>query len=291
MHANIVCPGCGHSWEPAARESACPQCHTKLAVEWNIKAPPKSDALPPDSVSEGDPPFVLPVDDEDSESYFDDYDEPRGWAALSVTIALIGLSAGIDLWHASVEIDKCSALLDMLDGHNVVAQYQRAQTVTTALTLVELVLLIASTIAAWTWVQFSYANLDLLRVRDVAIPPAWGIYRWLVPPGLLFVPPRMLQELWRVSDPKSGVKTGDWKTGPGTWLIWFWWAFFLLRHIRININMVPFPLNEPTQLKILLAASCITAAACFCGVIAAALFIVLALRLERRQWRRFARLR
>jgi hypothetical protein len=110
-----------------------------------------------------------------------------------------------------------------------------------------------------------------------------------MPPGLLFLPPRGLQEIWRASDPHMPVKSGAWKSAPGSRLIWLWWTLFLLRHVRISINIVPFPVNDPALLKVLLVASWITAAACFCGVAAAFLFCVIALRLEQRQLRRFDR--
>jgi hypothetical protein len=292
MHANIVCPECGHSWQPAAKETACPQCHANLAVEWNVTADAEPPARPPEAISEGEPPFVIPVeDDEDDDPRYRRaiYYEPRGWVVLSVTIALVGLSAGIDTWHASLEIDKGRALLDMLDGRNALDRYQQAQQLANYLAIVELILLVATTSAAFSWLYLSYANLHMLRIAGPENTPTWSLWRWLVPPGAFVLTPRGLQELWRASNLKTPIDSDAWKKAPGYWLIWLWWAFFLLRHVRVNINIVPFPVNDPTLLKLLLGAAWITTAACFCSVAAAALFCVIALRLEHRQWRRFER--
>jgi hypothetical protein len=210
--------------------------------------------------------------------------------ALSITLALLGLSGGVDLWHASVEIDEALAVLNLLAGANAAALFTHAQALANRLAMAEIVLLVATTAAALNWVRIAYKNLRRLRVSGLSEPSALGWAGWFLPPGVFYVPPSRIQEIWRASDPAALPDPEAWKSSQGPWLIWLWWAFFLLRHIRINLNFAPLPVNDPAALKILLAAAWISAAACFLGVAAAALFSVIVVQIERRQWRRFDRL-
>src|SRR5262245_3311387 len=230
MHANIVCPECGHAWQPAAHETACPNCQAPLAVEWRVMAEAAPPRTAPGAISEGEPPFVLPVEE-------DDDDDPRwrrsirrvpeGWVMLSITIALVGLSAGIDGLHAAAAIEQIRALGDMPGGAAAIARFQRALTLANVWTFVELLLLIATTIAAYAWIRIAYGNWRVLRVTGLQHPPPWGFVRWILPLGFVFMPPKVLQEIWRASDPAAPLDSDAWKTSPGTWLIWLWWPLFL----------------------------------------------------------------
>jgi uncharacterized protein DUF4328 len=275
----LVCATCGHRWQSSAAEELCPHCLAIKATEWGVTATSVPEPSPPEAISEGEPPFVLPVDDEPPRPRVR---TPKGWVAHTITIALVGLSAGVDMLYAGVEAQKLKAVLAR-DGQ----LYAEAQRLTNILALIEMLLLVGTAAATMRWVYVAYRNLRRLRAADVSELPAASFVYWFFPPGLFYVAPRRLQEIWRASDPTVPMDSDAWKSSPGNWLVWLWWGLFIARNIRINISINPFPANDPTMLNILLASAWITIGSCLAGLAAAFVFIVLLLQIERRQWRRY----
>jgi len=281
MPAENHCPTCGQRWESAEPDDGnCPRCHGIIAGDH--AATTATEAL-----REGEPPFVLPWHDElDIERRV--VRPPTGWGWLSVAAALLALSAGVEVLQMSAEIEKASAIGNILRGaqHNLESAKQLAN----FFGYCGLVLFIAAGAITYFWTSAVYRNFNLLRVQGVTRSPDAAVAACQAPWRLFWIPYRLIQEYWMASDPAAPADSLAWKDGRPSWLIRAWWTLFLVRHLRIVINVEPFPFHDEGSLIVMYWFSVSIALSCLAGAAAAILFCVIMLQVERRQWRRFDRL-
>jgi Domain of unknown function (DUF4328) len=80
------------------------------------------------------------------------------------------------------------------------------------------------------WFHRAYTNLQALGMEHLPYTPGWAVGAWLVPLLNLVRPKRMMDTIWRGSDPDR-PRTADafWRDGPVHALVHWWWAVFLLQ--------------------------------------------------------------
>jgi hypothetical protein len=188
------------------------------------------------------------------------------------------------------ELDKAWALADIQAGGAGVERYLQAHHLSTLLSVILIVLFFASVAIAMRWLYITYRNLFGLQVQGLTYTPIDAIKSCFLPTNWLFVPYRIVQEIWRASNPALPSGVGEWKAQPGSWLIRVWWLLFLGRFLRISISIHPIPADSPALLTVLQAAAWCTVMSAAMGAFAGALFVIILLRVERRQWRRYERL-
>jgi hypothetical protein len=219
---------------------------------------------------------------------------PRGSTWMSWTCALLCLTIGVDLMHMFAEIDKAHALADlaMVHGELVpagVERFNQAVRLSTIIIWILFVLFVCTTVVALRSLSELYLNLHRLRVGGLTYSPDEAKALFLKPfPMYQWMPLyRSIQEIWRASDPSLPHGSNAWNAKPYSWLVRLWWLLFWLRFVRINVSIQPFPAPTSAWLTLMQVASWVTVAACSLGAIAGVLFIIILVRIERRQWQRY----
>jgi hypothetical protein len=214
---------------------------------------------------------------------------PRGATWITWVCATTCLSVGADLMQMFAELDKARAVAAIRAGGAGVERFMQAHRLSTLLAFILIVLFFPSTAIALRWMYITYRNLFGLQVEGLTYTPVDAIKKCFIPTSWLYLPYRILQEIWLASNPALPSGSSEWKTQSGSWLIRLWWLTFLGRFLRISISITPFP-NDPTLLKVMEVAAWCTVASAALGAVAGVLLIVIVLRIERRQWQRYDRL-
>jgi Domain of unknown function (DUF4328) len=77
------------------------------------------------------------------------------------------------------------------------------------------------------WFHRAYTNLIALGREPLPYSPGWAIGAWLVPFLNLVRPKRMMDIVWRGSDPDRPWPDGFWRNRPVHALVHWWWAVFV----------------------------------------------------------------
>jgi hypothetical protein len=150
---------------------------------------------------------------------------------------------------------------------------------------------LATIIAVCMWIYRAYDNLAYLRAAGRQYSPGWAVGYFFIPILNLFRPCQVVQEIWRASDP--AVPAEDryaWQGRPGSVLVGFWWAFWLVTDIfgGIIFQLDRSPDPTPATVKIVTLLSAIDDA----FAAPAALFLALVIyRIRVRQAEKHAHLR
>ncbi len=91
------------------------------------------------------------------------------------------------------------------------------------LNLLQLVLLVVTTIAFLMWVYRANWNAHALGAVDMRFRPGWAVGWYFIPLANLWMPFRVMSEIWRVS-----ANPGDWQNTPRSSVLGWWWALYLL---------------------------------------------------------------
>ncbi len=82
------------------------------------------------------------------------------------------------------------------------------------------------------WLHRAYKNLPILGVEQLKFTPGWAVAWWFIPIMNFFRPYQIIKEAWKASDPNVDLTNRlAWQTAPGSSLIAWWWAIFLLDRI------------------------------------------------------------
>ena len=96
---------------------------------------------------------------------------------------------------------------------------------------------IGAVITILRWMYAASVNLRHLGINDQQYSPGWSVGWWFVPVGTLFMPYRVLRELWRGSDPDAGE---SWRLASvWPWLGWYW-AAWLIGMPRMIVGLVKY---------------------------------------------------
>jgi len=82
------------------------------------------------------------------------------------------------------------------------------------------------------WVYRAYKNIQGFGAEGLRFSPGWAVGYYFIPILSLIRPVQVMSEIWRVSqDPRN------WLRSRGSWLIWTWWALFLLYSIVTQVSL------------------------------------------------------
>jgi len=160
---------------------------------------------------------------------------------------------------------------------------RRADDADTFVSVAVLALLVCSVtifvlLIIWMWRVAK--NAELTGRTQPRFGPGWAIGGWFIPLASLVIPVLVMQDLWRASDP--AVPRGDpvWRRRPGSALVGWWWAAYLVATLRFVSSG-----NAETraQLHHLRATDSIAAVGSLVAIAAAILLIKVVRGITRRQ--------
>ena len=143
--------------------------------------------------------------------------------------------------------------------------------------------------ATWMLWQFrAHRNLRAFGAGDLRWSQGCAVGAWLIPYANYGLPFFVVRELWRASEPSAGL--ADWKLVKAPVLMILWWAAWLIGYQSLagavvlgGRNTLPSPGQSVVQSVLaIVGASCL--------IVAAALAVVLILRIDARQNQKQARL-
>jgi len=142
---------------------------------------------------------------------------------LSSSIATT-IAAGIALLHHNQVVD---------DYHQYRTSYAATQDAARLLgvfAILAMAVLVATAVVFIVWMWRSVKNNELLdRVRP-RYTSGWSIGGWFIPIGNLWIPVRIMHDLWQGSDPAT-QRHQDWRVLRRSPLIGWWWGFYLASRI------------------------------------------------------------
>ena len=103
------------------------------------------------------------------------------------------------------------------------------------------------------WIHRTHRNLPSLGASGLEYSPAWAVSGFFVPLVNLFLPFRVVKEIWKASDPTVDISDGlAWKSASTSPLITYWWTLLLIlfpvssiaawiieTHVRVNFFYPP----------------------------------------------------
>jgi hypothetical protein len=145
-----------------------------------------------------------------------------------VVLVLTAVAAAVG---ALAYVQRASRIGDIVDHGLTRARFDDAEraddfvgATAAMVVLCSVVLLVLAII--WTW--RAAKNQEALARANPRFSPGWGIAGWLIPLANLVIPVLMLQDFWRGADPIITRGDPTWRRMPGSALIgWFWAAFIL----------------------------------------------------------------
>jgi hypothetical protein len=142
---------------------------------------------------------------------------------LSSNIATT-IAAGLALLHHNQVVD------DYDQYRTSYAATQDAARLLGAVAILAVAVLAATAVVFIVWMWRSVKNNELLdRVRP-RYTSGWSIGGWFIPFGNLWIPVRIMHDLWQGSDPAT-QRHQDWRVLRRTPLIGWWWGFYLASRI------------------------------------------------------------
>ncbi|MET1002774.1 MAG: DUF4328 domain-containing protein [Acidimicrobiia bacterium] len=121
------------------------------------------------------------------------------------------------------------SLIDDAGGDPRALNLSQARDSDATIASVALVYLLLSAAVGIVWIIWQWRcakNVRALEIEGSKWGPGWSIGGWFVPIANIFIPFKIMQDLWRASAP--GLKPGDTlRSQFGSPLIWAWWLLFL----------------------------------------------------------------
>jgi hypothetical protein len=147
--------------------------------------------------------------------------------------------------------------------------------------LIELAVFILTAVLFLFWIYRVYKNLRPLGADRLGYSPGWAVGSFFIPFANLFIPFRIIREIWVNSDPLVREPVETWqRSGPPALLSW-WWGFWVAANILTRIaSRFSDSAETPEQLflysKLEIMASALT--------IGAAIFAIMVVRgIDKRQ--------
>jgi hypothetical protein len=133
------------------------------------------------------------------------------------------------------------------------------------------------------WLFRAYKNLVPLRAENAKYTPGWAIGSWFIPIASLFIPFKVVKELWNESDPDFDAETdflSNSIAGAAPTIMIFWWASWLIYNIAAQLSNRLFNANANIQT---VDFSIVFGVASFFGIIAAVLAVLIVRKIAERQ--------
>jgi hypothetical protein len=142
-------------------------------------------------------------------------------AAMLIGVAMI--TALLSIWAESVRLRLLSELERV--GEISAAAYQQTEARQFILALALLILYVLSAVAFLVWIQRSYARLAARGIIGLRYTPITAVIWFLVPVAFLFVPRRVVTELWHANPLPAGARLERRRRVP--MLVAVWWTAFV----------------------------------------------------------------
>lgn len=148
-------------------------------------------------------------------------------------------------------------------------------------TPVEAGLYLLAAIVVLFWLHRVVANNWELLQQGLRFTPGWAVGWWFIPFANLVRPAQVMSETWRASDPRQARSNPESRRQVGIGLVIAWWAAFLLGGVVGRVAVIAGGSGD--ALDTLRTHAQITIAEMGFEVIAAALLVMLVVRISRRQ--------
>lgn len=189
-----------------------------------IPAAPASPPAPPAAVSPYAPPAFHPVPAPAAQPQSGRYaftKDPRG--LTTVLKVMLGISALTAVITILGDLGQWS----MLSNPEVTQEAAEANDIRQALIgLLYLIVYIATTIVFGMWIHRANRNCRGFGAAGMEFTPGWAVGWYFIPIANLFKPFQAMKEIWQVSsNPRR------WQTEPGSALLGWWWALWLIGNV------------------------------------------------------------
>lgn len=205
--------------------------------------------------------------------------------AAMILVAATGVLSVVAVLVAQLVTDDAEAFLDDEIGRD---EFLEAVTPYALLSFLQSLALLASAIVVIVWMRRLAGNLRTLH-RGTTWGPGWAIGGWFAPPILFVIPYLAFREIWKASDPDVPVG-GEWRSGSVSPLVTAWFVVFgvvqaLLQVAQLGETFAGFGASEDALAEQLTGSMTVPVVAAVTDVVAAALFVAMAMRLTARHRR------
>ena len=162
---------------------------------------------------------------------------PSRWRAILVQIGLVATIA-TNVLLAGVVFVEIGILSDLIAARPVDIDMVETNTDRgVALGSVSLVILVVTAIAWWVWQYRAQANLRAMGRASLEHRPWAAVGWWLVPIASLWMPFKVMRELWKASepvhDPAAWARVDAW-VGLG-----WWWGLWITGNLLQTVSVFP----------------------------------------------------
>lgn len=205
--------------------------------------------------------------------------------AATILVAGTGVLSVVAVLVARLVVDDAEAFLDDEIGRD---EFLEAVTPYALLSFLQSVALLASAIVVIVWMRRVAANLRTLH-RGTTWGPGWAIGGWFAPPILFVIPYLAFREMWKASDPDVPVG-GEWRSGSVSPVVTAWFVVFgvvqaVLQVAQLGETFAGFGAGEDALAEQITGDVTIPVVAAVTDVVAAALFVTMAVQLTARHRR------
>ncbi len=110
----------------------------------------------------------------------------------------------------------------------------------------------ALVVITWlVWQFLAHANARALSGRTGNLVPFLGVAGWFVPGVNLVLPPLLMRQLLRTSDPDAVTPSGKRRGGRSSFLVWLWWAGWLAGWVLLYYAFRPIVGGSPTPSELI----------------------------------------
>lgn len=203
----------------------------------------------------------------------------------AIMVAATGVLSAVAVLVSRLAVDDAQAFLDDEIGRD---EFLESVAPYVLLSTIQGLALLASAIVVIVWMRRLAANLRTLH-RGTTWGPGWAIGGWFAPPFLFVIPFLAFREIWKASDPDVPIG-GDWRSRPASPLITGWFVVFgvvqaVLQVVQLDDTFAGFGAGEDALAEQITGSITIPVVAAASDVVAAALFVAMALQLTTRHRR------
>jgi hypothetical protein len=154
----------------------------------------------------------------------------------NAVIGLLCLVIVVDLVALWADTVQLGLLTDIRDGERVsLEELTASDDRVTTVGLLQSGSYIACAIAFLIWYARAYRNIERLGARGSFRSRRWAVISWFIPFVNLVVPKRVMNVIWRASDPDLPAVTGAWDVNRVPMLFHVWWAMWIVSSVVTNI--------------------------------------------------------
>ena len=153
--------------------------------------------------------------------------------ALTVCFGVMLVSSAL---LAIALANRISVIHDVRGGDftNILQRAQDADDYVSAASSLFVLVQVVIVVLFIVWMFRAAKNNEALGRRNPRFGPGWAIGSWFIPIANLVIPVLIVQDLWRGGDASRPRGDAHWRTAPGSWLVGWWWAAWLVSLLRFS---------------------------------------------------------